>query len=256
MKRLVAAAIVIALAGGPSLVRAQAQPPEPSHATLASQNEAILTELKAIRQLLEKLTAAQSSAQQGSSSSPQVVRVRNSNQLVLGSADAPLTMIEFTDLECPFCRQYAATGFEEIRKAWIDTGRLRYLARDLPLDSHVHSLMSARAARCAGDQQRFWEMRTTLMRNGNLLSPEFIAKTAEGLKLDMKAFNACAASTTHDAEIQADVTEAVKLNLRGTPTFVIGRTTPDEIEGIMLVGAQPFAAFDATLKALLPAGSR
>jgi predicted DsbA family dithiol-disulfide isomerase len=99
-------------------------------------------------------------------------------------------------------------------------------------------------------------MRTTLMKNGDLLSPEFIAKTAEGLKLDMKAFNACAASTTHDAEIQADVAEAVKLNLRGTPTFVIGRTTPDEIEGIMLVGAQPYAAFDATLKALLPAGSR
>ena len=99
-------------------------------------------------------------------------------------ADAPLTMIEFTDLECPFCRQYAATGFEEIRKAWIDTGRLRYLARDLPIDSHVHSLMAARAARCAGDQKRFWEMRTTLMKNANLLSPEFIGKTAEGLKLD------------------------------------------------------------------------
>jgi protein-disulfide isomerase len=165
-------------------------------------------------------------------------------------------MIEFTDLECPYCRQYATTGFEEIRKAWIGTGRLRYFARDVPIETHVHSLMAARAARCAGDQNRFWELRTALMKNANLLSPDFIAKTAAGLKLDMNAFSSCTAGSTHDADIQSDLAEAVKLNLRGTPTFVLGRTAPDEIEGIMLVGAQPFAVFDAVLKALLPPGSR
>ncbi len=257
MKRFVAAAIAVVSVCAPAVVLAQTHDAEPSHATLAAQNEAILSELRAIRQLLEKLTAVQTSASSSStSSSLQVVRVRNSDQLVLGSADAPLTMIEFTDLECPFCRQYASTGFEEIKKTWIDTGRLRYLARDVPLDTHAHSLMAARAARCAGDQHRFWEMRTTLMKNANLLSPDFITKSADSLKLDTKAFAACAASTTHDGEIQADVSEAVKLNLRGTPTFVIGRTAPDEIEGVMLVGAQPYAAFDATLKALLQSGSR
>ncbi|HEY7059759.1 MAG TPA: thioredoxin domain-containing protein, partial [Vicinamibacterales bacterium] len=164
MKTLIAIAAVISF-GALAPVGAQAPAPAgaPTLESLAKQNQDILNELRTIRQLLEKLTGAQPSP------SPLTVQVRNSTDFVLGNADAPLTMIEFTDLECPFCREYATTGFDAIKKDWIDTGRLRYLARDVPIDTHVHSLMAARAARCAGDQQRFWEMRTALMKNANLL---------------------------------------------------------------------------------------
>jgi protein-disulfide isomerase len=251
MKTLIAIAAVISF-GALAPVGAQAPAPAgaPTLESLAKQNQDILNELRTIRQLLEKLTGAQPSP------SPLTVQVRNSTDFVLGNADAPLTMIEFTDLECPFCREYATTGFDAIKKDWIDTGRLRYLARDVPIDTHVHSLMAARAARCAGDQQRFWEMRTALMKNANLLSADYILKTANALKLDAKTFTACASSTTHDAGIQADLAEAIKLGLRGTPTFVIGRTAPDTIDGEMLVGVQPYAVFDAKLKALLAPASR
>lgn len=248
MKRLVATAAFVSV-NTFTVFGAQGQAPAltPQEST-AEQHQEILNELRAIRQLLEKLTVSPGSRPTA------LVKARNSTDFVLGSADAPLTMIEFTDLECPFCREYATTGFDAIKKAWIDTGRLRYVARDVPIESHVHSLMAARAARCAGDQQRFWEMRTSLMKNANQLSSDYIAKTAAGLKLDTKVFTACAASTAHDAGIQADLDEAIRLGLRGTPSFVIGRTGPDSIEGEMLVGVQPFAVVDAKLKALLAAG--
>jgi protein-disulfide isomerase len=245
MRRLVATLVLVSV--GELVVSAtQAPGAPPAQAPVADQQQQILDELRAIRQLLEKLT--------GSPTAAPTVQVRNSMDFVLGNPDAPLTMVEFTDLECPFCREYATTGFESIRREWIDTGRLRYLARDVPLEIHPHSLMAARAARCAG--QHYWDMRTALMKNGNLISAEYIARTAKNLTLDLTTFNACVASSAHDAEIQADVSEAVKLGLRGTPTFVVGRTSPHAIDGIMLVGAQPYTVFDAKLKMLLNSGSR
>jgi protein-disulfide isomerase len=110
---------------------------------------------------------------------------------------------------------------------------------------------AARAARCAGEQGKFWEMRLGLMRNANLLTPEYITKTAGDLQLDPKAFSACSASTKYDAEIQAETQEGTKLGVGGTPTFVMGRTTATAVEGPMIVGALPYAQFDAKLKSLL-----
>jgi protein-disulfide isomerase len=160
-------------------------------------------------------------------------------------------MVEFTDLQCPFCRQYVTTTFDQIKKDWIDTGKLRYISRDFPLDFHPQAMPSARAARCAGEQGRFWEMRLGLMRNANLLSPDYITKTAGDLKLDTKAFAACTASTKFDAEIQADMAEGGKIGVGGTPTFVIGKTAPSTLEGPMIVGAMPYVQFDAKLKEFL-----
>ena len=110
---------------------------------------------------------------------------------------------------------------------------------------------AARAARCSGEQGKFWEMRWALMRNANLLSPAFISKTASDLKLDGPTFSACAASTKFDDAIQADMAEAAGVGVTGTPTFVVGRTTPSGLEGSVIVGALPYAKFDAKLKELL-----
>ncbi len=100
--------------------------------TIQQQNDEMLKELRAIRQLLERLTTPQPSAP------PQTAKITNLNGYALGRPDAPFTVVEFTDLECPFCRQYAITSFDEIRKNWMDTGRLRYVSRDFPLDFHAH----------------------------------------------------------------------------------------------------------------------
>jgi len=211
-------------------------------------NEEMLKELRQIRQLLERITQPQ-----GPPPPPATAKVTNLKGFALGSADAPLTMIEYTDLQCPFCRQYATVTFEEIRKNWIDTGKLRYISRDFPLDFHPLAMPAARAARCAGEQGKFWELRMVLMRNANLLSADYITRTAADLKLDMKAFAACSASTKFDAEINAELQEGTRIGVSGTPTFVIGRTNDTAIEGPMVVGAFPYPQFDAKLKSLLPA---
>jgi protein-disulfide isomerase len=242
--RLLAAVPAALLLG--SAVSAQS-PQAPAAAPLSQQqiNEEMLKELKAIRQLLERLTTPQQAPQ------PTSARLTNLKGFVMGRPDAPLTMVEFTDLQCPFCRQYATTTFDEIKKNWIDTGRLRYISRDFPLDFHPQALSAARAARCAGEQGHFWEMRMGLMRNANLLSPEYIATTAAEMKLDTKAFAACTASTRFDAEIRADMVEGATIGIAGTPTFVIGRTSPSSLEGPMIVGAMPYVQFDAKLRDLL-----
>ncbi len=226
----------------------QPPPVPPASMTVQQQNEEILKELRAIRMLLEKLTTPQ---QPSSPPLPTSGRVTNLKGYALGSADAPLTMVEFTDLQCPFCRQFMLTSFDQIKKNWIDTGKLRYITRDFPLDFHAQAMPAARAARCAGEQGKFWEMRMTLMRNANLLTSEYIARTAADLKLDAMPFAACLGSTRHDAEIAADMQEGTKLGVGGTPTFIMGRTTAAAVEGPMLVGALPYVQFDAKLKELL-----
>ena len=224
----------------------------PPALTAQQQNEEMLRELRAIRMLLERLTTPQG---QPPAPPPQPLtgKVTNLKGYVLGRADAPLTMIEFTDLQCPFCRQFVLTSFNDIKKNWIDTGKLRYISRDFPLDFHAQAMPAARAARCAGEQGKFWEMRLELLRNANLLSTDYIAKTASDLKLESKPFTSCIASSKYDAEIQAETAEGAKLGVGGTPTFIMGRTTAASVEGPMVVGALPYAQFDAKLKELLAA---
>jgi protein-disulfide isomerase len=252
--RILAAAAAVAglsaatSAQGPA-PQAPAQPP-----TVQQQNDEILRELRAIRMLLERLTTPP--AQQPQAPQPTTGKVTNLSGYALGRPDAPLTMVEFTDLQCPFCRQFVMTSFDEIKKNWIDTGKLRYLSRDFPLDFHAQAMPAARAARCAGEQGKFWEMRLGLMRNANLLSADYITKTAAELKLESKAFAACSANGKYDAEIAAETAEGTRLGVGGTPTFLLGRTNAASVEGPMLVGALPYPQFDAKLKGLLGPDSK
>jgi protein-disulfide isomerase len=247
--RTVAGAALASMIFSSVLSAQQTAPPSPPR-TIQEQNEEMIKELRAIRQLLERLTQPQGPPQ------PQIARVSNLGGYSLGRPDAPLTMVEFTDLQCPYCRQFATTTFDELKRNWIDTGKLRYVSRDFPLEFHQQAMNAARAARCGGEQGKFWEVRWTLMRNANLLSPAFISKTASDLKLDTAAFAACTAGTKFDAAIQADIAEAVNVGITGTPSFVVGRTTPSGIEGTLIVGALQYSTFDAKLRQLLAAGTR
>ncbi len=245
--RLLATVVAAVVASVTTFAQSPAPAQQTAPPTLQQQNEEILRELRAIRMLLERLTTPQ----QGQAG-PATARVTNLSGYAMGKADAPLTMVEFTDLQCPFCRAFMLTSFDDIKKNWIDTGKLRYISRDFPLaDLHAQAIPAARAARCAGEQGKFWEMRISLMRNANLLSSAYIAATAADLKLDTKAFSTCAASTKFDGEIQSDMQEGARVNVAGTPTFVMGRTTGSSIEGPVLVGALPYAQFAAKLKQLL-----
>ena len=120
------------------------------------QADEILNELRQIRQLLENQAAA--GPQQ---SGEQIIKAKVSIQgaYALGSRDAPLTMVEFTDFQCPFCQRFHVNTFAELKRDYIDTGKLRFVSRDLPLDFHPNAMQAAEAGRCAGEQGQFWAMR-------------------------------------------------------------------------------------------------
>jgi protein-disulfide isomerase len=210
------------------------------------QAEEMLKELRAIRQALERVTPPPPGQAQA-----QRVKLTNVGTFALGRADAPLTLVEFTDLQCPYCNRFSTQVFNELKAAYIDTGKVRFVTRDFPLDFHGFAMPAARASRCAGEQGKFWEMRDALVRGYRQLNAEFVTSAAQGLKLDMATFNACTASTRFDAAIAQDMNDGRSVSVEGTPTFVLGRTSPQGLDGVLIVGAQPFAAFDAKIKELL-----
>jgi len=212
------------------------------------QGDQILQELRQIRQLLEK---------QGRPAGPQEEQVTPakitdlSGVSMLGSKNAPLTIVEFTDYQCPFCQRFHVASFPEIKRNYIDTGKVRYYSKDLPLDFHANAMRAAQAGRCAGDQGKFWELRDVMAMNPDKLDMEHIAGFADNLKMDGKALRACIDSGKYKERVQTDVLDAMKLGANGTPTFVIGRSVDNGVDGALMVGAAPYADFDKKLKQFL-----
>ena len=125
------------------------------------QADDILNELRQIRQLLERqgATAAEEPP------APITAKLNLAGMNMLGSKNAPLTMVEFTDYQCPFCQRFHTTVFNDLKKNYVDTGKLRFYSRDLPLDFHSNALRAAQAARCAADQGQFWTLRDLMGAN-------------------------------------------------------------------------------------------
>ena len=209
------------------------------------QADDILNELKQIRQLLEKQAAALPQAQQ-----PQITKatIGIDGAYTLGAKNAPLTMVEFTDFQCPYCKSFHVSTFSELKKNYIDTGKLRFVSRDLPLDFHPNAMQAANAGRCAGEQGQFWAMRDRMNSNPEKLDMMSLVEFAQDLKLDVGAFRGCIESGKFKERIQDDIALAERIGANGTPAFVIGKSTPDGVDGEVVVGAMPYAMFDQKLK--------
>jgi protein-disulfide isomerase len=161
----------------------------------------------------------------------------------MGAKNAPLTLVEFSDYQCTFCRKFHVETLPELKKRFVDSGRLRIYSRDMPLSFHSNAFKAAVAARCAGEQGRFWELRDVMVANASNLAPDNIVKFAQALNINIEPFKQCLNSTKYDSAIQGDTAEAGKIGIEGTPSFVLGRSTPGGVEGIVVVGAQPLAKF-------------
>jgi protein-disulfide isomerase len=170
---------------------------------------------------------------------------------VIGRDDAPVTIIEFTDLQCPYCARYASQTFPRLKREYVDTGKLRYTSRDLPLPFHSFALPAAVASRCAGEQGRFWEYREALFASQSLLGTEPYGRIAGQLGLDVERLEACRSDGGQESSVRADLAMAAQHGIRSTPTFVIGRVVDGEFQGEVVSGAQPYEFFKAKLDALL-----
>ena len=212
------------------------------------QGEQILQELRQIRQLRERQQAKPAAPQE---EAPIKARLTDlSGVSMLGSKSAPLTIVEYTDYQCPFCQRFHVTAFAELKKAYIDTGKVRFFSKDMPLDFHPNAMRAAMAARCAGEQGKFWELRDTMGANPNSLDIDHILGFAASLTMDTGALRACIDSGKYKEPVQTDVLEAMKIGANGTPTFIVGKSAGNGVDGELLVGAMPFQMFDAKLKEL------
>jgi protein-disulfide isomerase len=220
-----------------------------------NQLDEILAELRQIRNLLKsKLDMERAQAlipPAGAVEQTRTVAVEVGNSPFLGSKDAPLTIVEFADFQCAYCRRFHEDTFVDLKKNYIDSGKVRIYHMDLPLAIHQNALLTAQAGRCAGDQGRFWAMHDRMLANPNRLELSDLTEYAQEFSLDLDAFRKCMEGGKYRDDIQQGARYAMTKGVRGTPTFVIGKSTPTGVDGELVVGAQPYGVFDKKLKELI-----
>ena len=151
---------------------------------------------------------------------------------VMGPADAPITIVEWSDYQCPFCKRAHPT-VEQVMKEYKD--KVRFIHLDYPLPFHPMAVPAAQAVHCAEDQGKFWEYHKNLYEVAGDLSKADLSKRATDVGLDAAAFEACTTSNKHDGLIKTNYDDGAALGVTGTPAFFIN--------GRMLVGAQPIEQF-------------
>ena len=214
-----------------------------------SQGENILKELADIRKTLDRI---EKQPRAGSRPSvPKTASAAIKDRPTLGNPDAKVTVVEFTDYQCPFCSRFEKSTFKQLKKNYIDTGKVRWVVLDMPLSFHKDAQFASQAAHCATEQEKFWDLRELLFQNQKQLLPEHIAQYAEQVGIQAEAFNQCINSNRYKETIQRDIAEAQKQRITGTPTFVVGVSAPDVVSGKRIVGAQHYNVFSAEIEALL-----
>lgn len=156
---------------------------------------------------------------------------------VMGPADAPITIVEFTDYQCPYC-QAAQQYVDRVMEAY--KGRVRLVYQEFPLDFHPQAKPAGRAARCAGEQGKFWEMHLSLLRTPGPYDDADLLGRAAALGIDTRAFSACTASNKYDEVIQKAIDNGRSVGVSGTPTFFLN--------GRSFSGAQPFEVFERMIE--------
>ncbi|MBI2844928.1 MAG: DsbA family protein [Chloroflexi bacterium] len=163
----------------------------------------------------------------------------------LGNPQAPVTIIEYSDFQCPFCATFSLETFPLLREQYVDAGKVFFIFRDFPIPSHQQAPKAAEAGNCAAEQGQFWAMHDTLFSHqmewqGNAQAVSLFQGYAQDLGIDSPSFSACLDSGKYAGEIQDDFQTGVDAGVTGTPTFFIN----DQI----IVGAQPFSEFQRVIE--------
>ena len=184
--------------------------------------------------------AAELAAAKAAAGEPKRFEIGTEGDPFIGPADAPITIVEFSDFNCGFCRRFHLQTFPALLAAYPD--KIRFVYRDFPVTSQ-ESYFAAQAAQCAGDQGAFWEFHDLLFAGELGLGSEAYAAYAGQLGLDAQALQACVADGTHAAEVEDDARFAAGIGVSGTPTFFVN--------GLPMVGAQPLEQFQRLIDAEL-----
>lgn len=162
---------------------------------------------------------------------------------IKGDVDAPVTIIEFSDFECPFCTRFYENTLPQIIKEYVDTGKARFVYRDFPLGFHPNAQKAAEAAECAGEQGKYYEMHDKLFDDGVSGGVEGFKGYAADIGLDSVEFDECLDSGEMESEVKKDMADGQQAGVSGTPGFFIN--------DVLVSGAQPFEAFEQIIEAEL-----
>jgi protein-disulfide isomerase len=153
-----------------------------------------------------------------------------------GPKDAPITLVEYSDYQCPFCGR-ARNTIKQVMSSY--DGKIRYIFKPFPLSFHKDAPQAHEASLCAGEQKKFWEYNDRLFQSQKALKPAELKKYAVELKLDVKSFNACLDSRKYKSKVESSISEGASVGVSGTPAFFIN--------GIHLSGTRPFSAFKTVI---------
>ncbi len=199
-----------------------------------------------------KTTAPQPTQQPTQPTAAQLFKVSMDDDPMKGDPDAEVTVIEFSDFQCPFCSRFYTQTLSQLEENYIDTGKINFVYRDLPLDNlHPNARPAHIAAECADEQGKFWDYHDILFEKQSqwqrLPSAELqttLSQYASDLGLQTVNFESCLESEDIADEVNRDALAAASLGITGTPSFFIGN---EEDGFVKLVGAQPFTAFQSII---------
>jgi len=184
------------------------------------------------------------------------VKISIDNDPIMGNFDAPITIVEFSDFQCPFCARFHTQTLPSILEEYIEQGKVKLVFRDFPIQSiHPNALPASVAAECANDQNKFREMHDALFEKQSewnkletVEALSLFSQYASEMQLDQESFDSCLTSGKHITEIQNDLNDGREYGVTGTPGFFVGN---DQIGFVELKGAQPFESFKKVIDAQL-----
>jgi len=181
----------------------------------------------------------------GATIAPQKVKVDNGHFSLLGDANAKVTIVEFSDFQCPYCGRFYSESLPQIEENYVKTGKVKIVFRHFPLSFHPYAQKASEATECANEQGKFWEYHNKLFENQGALTITDLKQYATDLGLDATKFNACLDSGKMASEVQKDFNAGQQYGVSGTPAFFVN--------GVSIVGAQPYAAFQQLIEQQLAA---
>jgi protein-disulfide isomerase len=225
-------------------------------------NQSLQQEIKALKEgqqaiqkdLQEIKTLLRNARGGGAPAAPQNVVLNIDGGQIHGEKDAKVTLVEYTDFQCPFCGKYVHETFPQIEEEYIKTGKVKYVRKDFPLESiHPNAFKAAEATRCAQEQGKGWEMHARLFNNQQQLAAANLPQHAQEVGLDTTAFQQCLDSGKYAALIRKDMSEAQGAGVTGTPSFFLGLSDANGTVKATraLAGAQAYSTFKAVIDELL-----
>ena len=172
----------------------------------------------------------------------------------MGNAKATVAIVEFSDYECPFCRRHFKQTFPELKKNYVDTGKVKYVMKQYPLGFHAKAKGASIAALCAEQQQSgsYWDVHSAIFNGKTKLSRESYVELAQTLKLNNKKYTTCLDDPKISAQVGKDIAEGSALGVSGTPAFLIGKIENGQVVNAQLIsGSRPYAVFSQRVDELL-----